>query len=102
MRAVLLIANVACGDNLAPDPSVARSGSRLKLVHYDYGDGVRETETEWFHDAARDERCTPRVWSDGVSLCTPAFADTVFPTSDCTRAVGRVPLSAALPPYFVR
>ena len=102
MRALVLLVIAACGDNLEPDPNVARSGNRLKLVHYDYGDGTRETETRWFHDAARDERCTPRSWSDGVTLCTPAFTDTVFPTSACARALGRVPAGDAVPPYFVR
>jgi len=102
MRVVLLLAISACGDNLEVDPNVARSGYRLKLVHHDYGDGTRETETRWFHDAARDERCTPHTWSDGVTLCTPEFTDTVFPTSECARALGRVAAGAAVPPYFVR
>jgi len=102
MRVVVLLAIAACGDNIEPDPNVARSGLRLKLVHYDYGDGTRETETSWFHDAARDERCTPRVWSDGLTTCTPDFTDTVFPTSDCTRALGRMPIGDPTPPYFVR
>ena len=102
MRVLVLLVIAACGDNLEPDPNVARSGNRLKLIRYDYGDGTRETETRWFHDAARDERCTPRSWSDGVTLCTPAFTDTVFPTSACARALGRVPAGDAVPPYFVR
>ena len=76
MRVGVLVAIAACGDNIEPDPNVARSGLRLKLVHYDYGEGTRETETGWFHDAARDERCTPRMWSDGVTICTPDFTDT--------------------------
>lgn len=102
MRVAVLLALAACGDTIEPDPNIARSGLRLKLVHYDYGEGTRETETAWFHDAARNERCTPRVWSDGVTVCTPDFTDTVFPTSDCARALGRVPVSDATPPYFVR
>ncbi|MBA3454011.1 MAG: hypothetical protein H0T42_13030 [Deltaproteobacteria bacterium] len=102
MRVAVLLAIAACGDNVEPDPNVARSGSRLKLVHYDYGDGVRETETQWFHDDARAERCTPRTWSDGIRICTPAFTDTVFPSSSCDRALGRVPIGEAPPPYFVR
>lgn len=101
-RFVVLLALAACGDNIEPDPNVARSGVRLRLVHYDYGDGSRETETAWFHDAARTERCTPRRWSDGVTICTPDFTDTVFPTSDCASALGRVPIGDATPPYFVR
>lgn len=102
MRAVVLLALAACGDNIEPDPNVARSGWRLKLVHYDFGDGARETDTAWFHDASRGERCTPRQWSDGVTVCTPAFATTVFTTSDCENPLGRVPLGDPAPAYFVR
>ena len=101
MRAAVLLALAACGDNVEPDPNLARSGARLALVHYDYGEGARETDTTWFHDAARDERCTPRVWSDGVTHCTPAFGAIVFPTSECTTALGRVPIGAPVPAYFV-
>lgn len=102
MRVVVLLAVAACGDNIELDPNVARSGTRLKLVRYDYGEGAREIDTQWFHDAVRDERCTPRQWFDGVTICTPAFTDTVFPTSDCNRPVGRVPVGDAVPAYFVR
>ena len=102
MRAALLIALVACGDNVPPDPNVAQSGSRIRLIQYDYGDGAREYDTMWFHDAARGERCRPVVWSDGVTLCTPSFATAVFTSADCTEAIGQVPVGAPMPAYIVR
>lgn len=102
MKRLLLLALCACGDNIAPDANLARSGTRLQLVHHVFEDGTRQTETQRFHDAARDERCTPRRWSDGLTYCTPAFSDTIFASSECTRALGRVPADGEVPPYFVR
>jgi hypothetical protein len=103
MRAiVVLFAIAACGDNIEPDLNIARSGWRLKLMFYDYGDDTRELERQWFHDGLRGERCTPRMWSDGVTICTPESTDTVFPTSDCVHPLGRVPTGRPVPPYFVR
>jgi len=102
MRAAALIALVACGDNVPPDPNVAQSGARIRLVEYDYGGGAREYDTAWLFDAARGERCLPERWSDGVTRCTPSFATAVFTSAECTEAVGQVPLGAPPPPYVVR
>jgi hypothetical protein len=41
-------------------------------------------------------------WSDGLSYCTPDSTDTIFASSECTRALGRVPSGGGVPPYFAR
>lgn len=102
MRAAVLIALAACGDNRASDPNVATSGSRLHLVQYDYGDGAREVDTTRFYDAAREEYCTPLSWSDGVTRCTPAYTTTVFTTPECTEPVGQLSPSEPAPPYLLQ
>ena len=75
MRAALCLALVAaCGDNVTPPVASgeARSGSRLKVERYVYPDGTTQFETARFYDASRAEECTPEVWSDGQTYCTPA------------------------------
>lgn len=99
--ASLLVA--ACGDNLS-DPSSVQGGDRLRLIEYIYEDGFRERDLEVFHDAARDERCEVRLFSDGARYCAPesAAGETVFVDASCSRSLGLVPVETAAPPYFTR
>lgn len=98
----LLLAVTACGEDVALDPGVARSGSRLALYRYVYDQATDEVETRWFHDRVRDERCTPRRWSDGVTYCTPDAAEAVYITADCTQLHARAPEGAPAPVYGLR
>lgn len=78
----------ACGDNLPPGGET-HSGSRLKLAWYVYEGGARERETSWYFDAALRQRCSPTLWSDGNTYCTPAHDEAVYVSETCTRALGR-------------
>lgn len=87
----LLLALVACGDNVAP-PITAQptSGSRLQLQQLLYDDGTRQlASTDTVRDLARDERCTIKQWSDGLRYCTPEAYRTVFLDEACTTEVAR-------------
>ncbi|MGE0550600.1 MAG: hypothetical protein AB7O24_29385 [Kofleriaceae bacterium] len=100
-RYLPLLVLIACGDNTA-DTGGARSGSRLKLVWYEYSDGTRQLERGWYFDDERGERCTPVRWSDGSRYCTPDAGDAVYVDDTCATALGRVPSGTSPAPYFVR
>ncbi|MDX2086398.1 MAG: hypothetical protein SFX73_01055 [Kofleriaceae bacterium] len=105
MRLALLLAVVAaCGDNLTPplEAGAARSGARLKVERYVYPDGTTQFETSRFYDAQRGEECTPEVWSDGQTYCTPAFSEAVYSDADCLGLIGRVEEADRVPDYFLR
>jgi hypothetical protein len=97
--AVVVVVAAACGDNL-PDPTAARSGSRLKLAWYEYEGGARELETSWYHDSVLGQRCTPALWSDGKHYCTPATDEAVYITDTCTRSLGRTLKRLEPAPFF--
>jgi len=95
----MIVALVACGDNLViVDSAATQSGSRLKLSWYQYADGARELASRIkFFDAVRDETCVAMPWTGGATYCTPGvisdfsgnrYARTVFTTADCTAKVG--------------
>lgn len=96
---LLVLALLACGDNLA-DPTQPHSGSRLKLAWYEYDGGARELETGWYFDHALGERCTPMSWSDGHRYCAPAADEAVYVTGTCTRALGRTLVGLTPAPFF--
>jgi len=98
-RALVLVAVVACGDNLE-DPGTPHSGQRLKLGWWQYDDGPRQRETSWYYDAVLDERCTATDWSDGQRYCAPATDEAVYVSDGCTRAFGRTPIDAPQAPFF--
>ncbi|HEY5926997.1 MAG TPA: hypothetical protein VIV11_35160 [Kofleriaceae bacterium] len=97
--AVVLLALVACGDNLPPRDDV-RSGQRLKLARWQYDDGTRQLETTWYYDAVLRERCTPSAWSDGNRYCAPPTDEAVYVSDSCTRALGRTPTAATPASWF--
>ena len=99
-RALIFFACGVCGDNLA-GTGEPRSGSRLKIGWHVYEDGTRQRETTWYHDAARDERCAPRTWSDGHRYCAPAAGEAVYTSSACDEAVARVPAGTVPPTYAI-
>lgn len=106
-RLLLLIGITSCGDNLAPDPGTARSGTRLKLARHVYEEGGSQVETTWFHDLALGVRCAPTRWSDGHTYCTPEAGESVFIEASCTISHGQVLRTqdgapGEVPPYFVR
>jgi hypothetical protein len=105
MRLVLSLALVAaCGDNVTPSVAggEARSGSRLKVERYVYPDGTSQFETARFYDASRTEECTPAVWSDGQTYCTPAANEAVYTDAECTQLIGRVGEGERATDYFLR
>src|SRR6185312_15562710 len=87
----------ATSDAAVHGPTIARSGSRLKLAWYQTNDGVRvPTSNDEFYDSSRDELC--RLWylSDGLRHCTPL--PTTNPTlfyadSACTMPVFKGPIT---------
>jgi hypothetical protein len=91
---------IGCGDNLG-DPHEGLSGSRIRIERYVFDDGTRLPITRSFHDAARDERCAPRTWSDGSTYCTPATSELAYRDGYCTMPVGRI-ATGTTPSYFVR
>ena len=98
-RLFVLALALGCGDNL-PDPGTPHSGSRLRLGWWNYPDGTQQLETNWYYDAALRVRCVPSDWSDGKRYCAPLTADAVYTSDSCTAALGRIPESGAVPPYF--
>ncbi|HEU0032476.1 MAG TPA: hypothetical protein VFQ53_17710 [Kofleriaceae bacterium] len=100
--AALLIALIACGDNL-PGPTT-RSGARIQLVAQEFADGTRHLDPT-LYDRARDEPCVPTRWSDGFHYCAPiTTAQTVFADAGCTTELGRVvgdPPAYLVHPFWV-
>src|SRR6185436_6647418 len=64
------------------------SGARLKLAWYELDSGLRTwaSATDLF-DAQLGAPCTPTVWDDGVSRCTPALEQIVYADAGCTHAM---------------
>ena len=91
MKWPLLVALVACGDDLAPPITAEpRSGTRLRLERLVYEDGTRQlaSTTEVF-DRERDEPCTIEQWSDGLRYCTPAAHRGFYLDDTCTEEAAR-------------
>lgn len=88
--AMIALAAVACGDNLAVDDVVeARSGTRLAVQWYGYGDGTRQAEPDEVYDRRLHTRCRPGRWTDDVVRCVPVADDAIFTDAQCTTLVGR-------------
>jgi hypothetical protein len=93
-----VVVAVGCGDNL---PGAAGSGTRLALHSYVFEDGTELVDPTRFRDLARGEDCTPALWSDGASYCTPAAGDLVYTDPQCLTQVAHVPAGSAAA-YFVK
>lgn len=91
MKWLSLLALIACGDNLpAPVTAEPTSGSRLHLPLVRYEDGTHQlATTDSLLDAARNEPCVIRQWSDGLRYCTPEAYRTVFLDEQCTTEIAR-------------
>jgi hypothetical protein len=72
--ACAVLAVASCGDN-EPDPIAPRSGSRLELVEYDYGNGIRELDRDVLFDRELGLDCRAVTFSDGARYCLPEAAD---------------------------
>ena len=101
--ALVVVLFAACGDSVVPPPSAEpRSGDRLKVERYVFPDGTSQVEPGRFFDVERGEHCTPEVWSDGQTYCTPDASEAVYTSSDCTTLIGRAPEAVRDPSYFLR
>lgn len=80
----------------------ARSGTRLRLQWHDYG----EIRTEaGLYDLQLSSACSPTLWTDGNTYCTPTAARVVYSDTLCTQPVGQAPhlqgCTVAAPSYFL-
>ena len=109
----LLLAVAACGGDDGgkggtPDAPIAdpdeglRSGSRIHLAWHEYGD---TKVYAGLFDTQRNEACTPTVWTDGNSYCTPATSPVVYTDASCMQPLGKVlhfaGCTAITPAYFL-
>jgi hypothetical protein len=90
----------SCGQVVeSPFEAGQRSGTRLKLAYYDFS-GVR-TIAE-VYDAAREEVCEVRAWSDGNQYCTPTSVESVvYADAACTTRVGLISNDPCLAPKYL-
>ena len=104
MRALALLAVVACGDNTSVRvPYEATSGDRIQLLTYTYSDGTKQRDANVFLDRARQEHCGVQRWSDGNTYCTPTAHPTVYTDPGCVDGeVGRWLASEIARHYFYR
>jgi hypothetical protein len=98
---------IDAGVDAGPDPDDgAASGSRLKLVWFNFADGTRT----WagFYDAQRKESCTvsrDEPWTGGHTYCIPDHGGTiVYSDAACTQKLAQVfhdPSCSRPPPIYV-
>jgi len=87
---VVLVALVACGDQLPPLQGIdVESGARLKARWTFYADGSREPELGGtFYDAELHTDCTLDTWGDGLRRCIPTAQEALFTNAECTELIG--------------
>jgi hypothetical protein len=113
---VSIIAIASCGTDEkpsieAPKPVLdaeegMKSGTRLKLRWHDF-DGSKAFAG--LFDSQRAEECTPEIWADGQTYCTPKHEHptVVYEDAACTKPLAKKPYPSGGPgcrgpenPYF--
>lgn len=86
LRWVIIVVLIAgCGYVVGTFESGQVSGTRLKLVYFDF-DGTRSIAG--IYDAAREQNCDVKLWSNGRFYCTPTPAEkVVYADATCTNKV---------------
>lgn len=96
--AIIVVGNSACGTDEkpsieAPNPVLdaeegLKSGARLKLRWHDF-DGAKAFAG--LFDSQRAEECTPEIWADGHTYCTPKHEHptVVYEDAACAKPLAR-------------
>lgn len=100
VRWVVIVALVVgCGYVVGTFESGQVSGTRLKLVYYDF-DGTRSIAG--IFDAVRAQPCDVTLWSNGRFYCTPSPAETVvYADAACTQKVALTSNDPCLVPDYL-
>lgn len=90
---------VGCGYVVGTFESGQVSGTRLKLVYYDF-DGTRSITG--IFDAVRGQACDVQLWTNGRFYCTPTPAEkVVYADATCTQKVALTSNDPCLVPDYV-
>ena len=101
LLAVVAVAAIGCGDNLAVvDEVAAVSGTRLKVERYRYDDGTEQADPGQLYDTELHTLCTPRRWTDDRVRCVPLADEALYIDPACSALIG-VAQTISAPTHFL-